>query len=398
MEEIKKQIEREYDIAIDSLRKREDFAEGLEYFLQALYSGICPQEFRQKFNKPLVGLSCIQVPLELFDALGFHAFRMRCGSLSSHRLVSSHLPSLACPAIKSCLSSFYMDKSLEKLCDLIVMPTTCDWVVKLPEMTGLEAKSLHIMELPHTKDSERGRKRWIEEVFELKKVLENRSGQRLSPSRLRVSIKKYIDAWQVFGRLIEMRREGCISGTWSIVLANAFMLDNVDSWTEKTQAFLQNFDRIEKQDKPAVFLAGAPIFFPHLKVPELIEESGMFIAADELCTSERILTGAPVYDDASEYGLLKALAEKYYLSCACPVFSDNHRRIKNIIETMRRYNIKGVIYHLLKGCHPYDMESFHFEKAAKENGFHFLKIETDYSEGDRKNIMVRLEAFREMLR
>ena len=123
----------------------------------------------------------------------------------------------------------------------------------------------------------------------------------------------------------------------------------------------------------------------------------MFIAADELCTSERNLVSTTVYDELSEYGLLKALAEKYQLSCSCPTFADNDRRLKNILSIMRDYNIKGIVYHLLKGCHPYDIESFHFEKVFKENGFHFMKIETDYSKEDRENILCRLEAFRETL-
>ena len=397
LQKVKNDIHQEYDVELASLRERSDFSLEFEYFLEVLSLGIYPQKFKERFKKSLAGLYCIQAPLELFDALGFHPFRLCSGSFATQRLSSGHVPDLMCPIIKSCLSSFYLDESIEKLCDLIVIPTTCDWNVKLPEMIGNRSKSIHIMELPHIKESERGRERWIQEVYELKNVLEVHAGKRINLRQLRLSIKKYMNAWRVLGQLIELRRKGAISGTWSIVIANAFMLDNVESWTEKAEVVLKNYNMPKEKKNPDVFLAGAPIFFPNLKISELIEEAGMFIAGDELCTSERNLVGASVYDDYSEYGLIRALAERTHLSCSCPTFTDNNRRIKNILDTMRAHNIKGVIYYILKGCHPYDIESFQFEKTIKENGFHYIKIETDYSQTDRQQILVRLEAFRETL-
>lgn len=397
LQKVNRDIQEEYDMELASLRERDDFSSEFEYFLKTLCLSIYPERFRERFDKPLVGLYCIQVPLELFDALGFHPFRLCGGSLATQRLPSSYMPCLACPVIKSYLGSFYLDKSLEKLCDLIIIPTTCDWNTKLPEMVQDMANNIHIMELPHLKRSEKTQKRWLEEVYELKRILEDSAGKRLNRRMLLASIERYIEAWMVLGQLIQLRRKKAISGTWSIVLANAFMLDDVELWTEKVKEVLKNYNR-PKDKNPDVFLAGSPLFFPYLKISELIEQAGMDIIADELCTSERILTGAPVYDEPSEYGLIKALAERYQLSCSCPTFVNNDRRIKNILHTMRSHNIKGVIYHLLKGCHPYDIESFQFEKIVKENGFHFIKIETDYSREDRQNILIRLEAFRQMLR
>ena len=395
---IEKEIQEEYNRQIDAFKERADFCGELEYFLEVLSLPVCPQDARERFDGPLAGLYCIQAPLELFDALGFHPIRLCSGSLAVQKLSSPFLPALSCPLIKSCVGAFYREYSLEKLCDIVIVPTTCDWNAKLPEIIGSKGKLIHIMELPHIKESERGQKRWLEEIYELKRVLQRHAGRKLNRKQLLISINKYMKAWEVFGQLIEFKRKRLISGAWSIVLANAFMIDNVESWTERVKAVLKNYSKPNKNDNPNVFLAGSPVFFPNLKISELIEEAGMFIAADELCTSERIMAGVPAYDDVSEYGLLKALAGGYQLPCSCPTFTDNDRRVKNILTTMHTHNIKGVIYHLLKGCHPYDIESFHFEKVIKENGFHFLKIETDYSGQDRQNILARLEAFRETLR
>ena len=397
-EKVQKEIQEEYARAITFLRARDDFSKEFEYFLEVLCLTISPRKFKERFPLSCVGLYCIQVPWELFDAFGLHPFRLCSGSAALQRFSSAFLPVLACPVIKSCLGSFSLNQSLENLCDIIVLPTTCDWNVKLPEMAGSRKKPFYIMELPHTKESERGQKRWLEEIYELKRILQRHSGRRVGRRQLLMSISKYMQAWRTFGQLAQLRRKRIISGTWSIVLANAFMLDNVEAWTERVNQIIKNCSRAQEKDNPSVFLAGSPVFFPYLKISELIEEAGMFISADELCTSERNLVSATVYDESSEYGLLKALAERYQLSCSCPTFIENDHRVKNILTTMRAYNIKGVVYHLLKGCHPYDIESFRFEKAIKENGFHFIKIETDYSREDRENILCRLEAFRETLR
>lgn len=394
---IEKEIQDEYIRQIEILKLREDFSKELEYFLEVLSLPVFPENFKKRFNSPLAGLYCIQVPLELFDVMGFQPLRLCGASLAVQRLSSGSLPALTCPLIKSCIGGFYLEQSLEKLCDIIIVPTTCDWNSKLPELIPDKTKPLHIMELPHIQESERGQRRWLQEIYELKRFLRSHSRRDFTRKQLLVSINKYMDAWEVFRELIELRRKGGVCGIWSIIIANAFMLDNLESWTEKVKFFLENYKNPGRNDKPSVFLAGSPVFFPSLKICELIEEAGMNISADELCSSERIITGV-VYDEPSEYGLFKALADRYYLGCSCPTYTDNQRRMNNIFSTMRGNNIKGVIYHLLKGCHPYDIESFHFERMAKENGFHFLKIETDYSREDKENILARLEAFRETLR
>ena len=299
--------------------------------------------------------------------------------------------------MKSCLGHFYSRETIEASSALTVIPATCDWNVKFPGIIRDRAQRVQLMELPHAKESERSRKRWLEEGYELKKILEKISGRKLSLPVLCASIGKYAAAWETLGRLIAVRRERKISGISFLLIANAFMLDDVNAWTEKTETAVKALNNAPSSSYPGIFLAGSPISFPNLKVMKLIETAGMDAVADEMCTSERIISGLSIFDDFSEYGMLRALAEKYHLGCHCPSFADNDRRVENIMETMHAHEIKGLVYHVLKGCHPYDIECRLFEKTIKKNGFHFIKIETDYSSEDEKQILVRLEAFRELL-
>lgn len=390
------EIEEECARKTDYLKKRNDYCKEFDYFLETLFLANNPSKFKGRFNKPLAGLYCISTPLEIFDVFGFHPIRLHCGLLPVHKLSFSYLPTTICPAIKSCIGQFYTDISLESLCEIIVIANSCYEKTKSLEIVKDKVKKLYVMEIPLDKESEKNQKRWLEEVYELKRNLEIYTGKKFNRKSFLNSINKYIRAWELFGRLTEMKRSGLISEVWSIILANAFMLDDADSWSDKVGELIDNYKGRKNDKEPRVFLVGSPLFFPYLKIAELIEEVGMFVAADDLCTSERIFAGV-VYKDSSEYGLLRAVSERYQLPCQCPIFPDNSYRVKNILEIMHRHNIKGVVFHLLKGCHIFDIATYWFEKIIKENGFRFIKIETDYSPEDRENIITRLEAFKEML-
>ncbi len=392
---IEKGIEQEFNIQLKSLKIRQDCSPEFEYFLNILSMQADGKKLIDYYNRPAAGLYCVQVPLELIDAMGFQPVRLISGSQVMHWLSSGLLPVLACPFIKSCVGSFNRENSLERACDTIVMPTTCDWNVKMDQMLPDSAPDFYKIELPHIKESEKGRKRWFEEILDFKEYLEKLAGRSLKRKDLLRSVNKYNRAWDVFNRLKQMKTEGRLSGTWFIVMANAFLVDRIESWTEHAELVIDQYSRGEN-DRPDIFLAGAPVFYPYLKMPELIEEAGMNIKADELCTSERI-TGSVVYDDTSVFGLLNALSDRYHLACSCPTYSDNDRRLTSVLNAMESNGIKGMVYHVLKGCHPYDMESFYFEKAVKEKGIRFLKIETDFSKEDKQNILTRLEAFKETL-
>lgn len=387
----------EYATEMTALRSRDDYRAEYDYFLDLLDLLPHPEQFRERFKKPLVGLTCLQVPLEMVDALGFHPYRLCGHAFSKQKLVSSRLPSLACPLLKSILGSFHLDESLERLCDLMVIPGTCDWMAKLPEMIEGRAPRVHIMELPRVRESERGQRRWLEEVRHLRPVLEKLAGKPLSRQALLRSMETHARAWRAFDLLVDARGRNLISATWTMVIGHAFLLGDTEAWTERVNGILEILPECAPLSPPRVFLAGSPVFFPNLKIPRLIEEAGMHIAGDELCSSERILAGPALGRDHSVDGLLRSLAEQYHLGCSCPTFADTPRRLANLLETMERRGIRGMVYHVLKGCHPYDMDSYRYETIIKEQGFSFIRIETDLSREDGKNLLVRLEAFRDLL-
>jgi benzoyl-CoA reductase/2-hydroxyglutaryl-CoA dehydratase subunit BcrC/BadD/HgdB len=257
------------------------------------------------------------------------------------------------------------------------------------------------MELPHLKDSPRARERWFNEVTALGEFLAQVSGRRLDRRKLLNSLGIYQAARQSLSRLIALRRAGRVPGPWFLLMAGAFFLDRAENWTAAVERVMAALGPTAPEAPAArggrVFLAGSPIYFPNFKLPRLLEEAGLIVTADDLCSSERIFPAHVPVGDPSVSGLWRALAESYHLACLCPTFGDNERRVNNILGTIPDSGIKGVIFHVLKGCHPYDLESLSLEGPLKGAGLRFLKVETDYAAEDSRNILTRLEAFRRTL-
>lgn len=395
---VRKKIRQEYGVGISALKQRNDYLDDYDYFLDILALHAEPDSFRHRHAGPIAALNCLQAPPELFHASGFLPYRFCSNALSKQDLAVSQLPSLACPVIKSCLSAFCLDDSIECMADLTVIAGTCDWMTRLPEMIDRRAKAVHFMELPRMKESERGCQRWVEEMHLLKITLEKRSGRKISRRNLRNSIEQYALARLALNRLMDARSRNVIPALWCMIITNAFLMGDVEGWCKNVTQLLTRLEAPQTQYASGIFLAGSPVMFPNLKVVKLIEDAGMYIAADELCTSERILPGAPVSEEDSEYAMLRALAEQSHMGCSCPTYADNDRRLANIMETMSHRKISGLVLHILKGCHPYDIGSFHMEQAVRDRGFHFLRIETDHSPEDSKSLHLRLEAFSEVIR
>jgi benzoyl-CoA reductase/2-hydroxyglutaryl-CoA dehydratase subunit BcrC/BadD/HgdB len=398
------------------LRSRKDMLPEYGYFLELLEGGLSPEALTRRTGRPLISLLCIQAPLELIHAAGYLPFKLFSGSISAASLATAGLPALMCPMLRSLLGLFMLGQEPGTW----ILPTTCDWIVKFPEMLRLKNKQprIHWVELPHLKETPRGEGLWQEEIFRMKAFLEAETKRKITRKALRDSILVYNRAWEALTLLEERRSAGRIPFPWFLAVTNAFFLDSPERWTAGVHALVKALaGDTEGAGKPGetgaaraegavrVFIAGSPIFFPGWKLPHLLEEAGLDVFCDDLCSSGRIFPGNVGLSDESVEGMTAALAERYHHGCLCPTFADNDRRVNNILAlsgsggqaVSAQRNYRGVIYHVLKGCHPCDIESYSLEGALKARGFRFLRLETDYTAEDSRNLLTRLEAFKQTL-
>ncbi len=348
------------------------------------------------------GTFCVQAPEELIYAVGGQPVRLCMGDTDTADFADDQLPKLACRLIKSLAGYMKLETPFFKRIKHFVLPTTCDWKVKHFERLNPGANKW-VMEFPHNKESEISRQRWFSETVRLKEWLEKQSGVKIRKKNLLDSIRLVQNAQKEHNEFIKFRRTGLVSGSEALLVANAYFYMHIAGWTTALKnlncAVREKAGRNELPDNsPRILLTGSPVIFPNFKLPMILEEAGCVITADELCSSERIFSDVVSVDDKTESGLLQAISDRYLLPCTCPTFNGNSARLKRLRELIRENKIDGVVYYVLNGCHPYDIESFDIEKSIKEMKIPFIKIETDYSTEDTGQLRTRIEAFTEMFK
>ena len=403
----------EYAAAAAYLRQRPDYHQVWDYFLEIIGQPLSPALVRERTGRPVVEHLCNQAPLEIFHALGLQPLRLASGCCAVSRLADAALPALMCPLLRSALGMETLDTCEDEenpavsghISEIRIIPTTCDWTVKFAELAaGLPSPPAHFLEVPHLRHSERGQMRFQEELFLLIEALEAKSGRRLRRAALVASVDLYMGAWALFEDFLALRRDGRLPAVWFTVICGAFLADTVENWVAAARPLLAYLQTQEmRPPTKAVFLCGSPILFPNLKLLRLIEEAGMYVAADDLCASERLWPGGLRIDDRSFSGLVRALAGRYHRACQCPTFADNERRFNSIrISSPSPDGLPygppngrpgGIVHHVLKGCHPFDIASLGLERQARQAGIPFIRIETEYSPEDGRTILTRLEAF-----
>ena len=151
---------------------------------------------------------------------------------------------------------------------------------------------------------------------------------------------------------------------------------------------------VARPDAPRVLVTGCPIGGDATKIFTVIEEAGGVVVVPDSCTGTKVFhidfaenTGDPV----------GALADRY-LKIACACMTPNTGRLNALSEMIETYQPDVVIDFVLQACHAYNVESYRVGGHVTENhGLAFLKVETDYSDGDIGQLKTRIEALFETL-
>jgi benzoyl-CoA reductase/2-hydroxyglutaryl-CoA dehydratase subunit BcrC/BadD/HgdB len=396
---------------IQNLQEQKNRPKALEYFDGVLaYEGgrIAElREFHERGGKN-IGTLCVMVPLEIINALGAKAIRVCSGYYECVHPANELLGDAGlCPLVKSTLGAKMVSANpLFDILDLVVAPATCDGKMKLAEIME-DWIPVVMLNVPRVKTGDTTSKLWLEEIKFLVRRLENLTGQRLKRKSLLAEIKKWNAANSAWNTFMEFRtaKKPLISGRDAMMVAQASQMDDIERWIVKVTELnseLKNMTNqgIQAGEKGAarLMLAGSPMLFPNFKIPTVIEESGGIIVYDELCSANRILNDPVIIDETNKSEVIRALAERYFFPCTCPCFSPNDERILRLKEAIRLYNIEGVVFHSLRGCHLNNLEATKIELTLGEMEMPMLKLESEYDEGDIEQIRTRVEAFVEMIK
>lgn len=373
-----------------------------EFNEQRRASFIRVKDFKQAGGR-LVGYLCSYTPLEVIDAAGASAVGL-CGTSDEVIPTAERvLPSNLCPLIKSTYGFAYSQKCpFTYFSDLIVGETTCDGKKKMYELLA-DLKPTHILHLPQSRRRAYEREGWIEEVCLLKERLERLYGIEITDEDLRAAARRRNRLRRALCSMFELQQldPPAMSGVelMSTMFAGTFSFD-IDEFTAKIEALVaQKRAAYEAgkspipQDAKRILITGCPVGGVINKIGRTIEQNGGVVVYADDCSGERTMRML-VDEDAED--TIAAIADRY-LEINCSVMTPNDGRRDNTLAMVEKYRVDGVIDSVLTACHTFNVESALMERAMDGAGMPYMKIETDYSQGDLGQIETRIAAFIETL-
>lgn len=392
----------------DVFLSQENRPEAMDYynFVIAEIHGVRPQELikAQEEGKKVFGTFCVYVPDELIFAANAIATGLCGGSQFWVPGGEKVLPTNTCPLIKASVGA-RLDRTCPffRIADMYIGETTCDGKKKAWEILG-EDVPVHVMDLPQMK-REKDIKAWADEIRELKKVIEDFTGNKVTAESLNESIKLINNKRKALSRLYECRKADKvpISGRDALVISQIAFYDDPARFTQMTNKLCDELEqRIEdgvsvvKEGTKRILLTGTPLAVPNWKLHNIIETSGAVVVCEEMCTGTRYFENLVDETKTTVDEQIDALANRYMgINCAC--FTPNTARIDDIIRLAKEYKVDGVIDVNLKFCSLYDVEGYTVERALKEAGIPVMGIETDYTDSDAEQLRTRIGAFIEMI-
>ena len=392
----------------DVFLSQENRPEAMDYynFVIAEIHGVRPQELikAQEEGKKVFGTFCVYVPDELIFAANAIATGLCGGSQFWVPGGEKVLPTNTCPLIKASVGA-RLDRTCPffRIADMYIGETTCDGKKKAWEILR-EDVPVHVMDLPQMK-REKDIKAWAEEIKELKKVIEEFTGNKVTAESLSESIKLINNKRKALSRLYECRKADKvpISGRDALVISQIAFYDDPARFTQMTNKLCDELEQrikdgisVVKEGTKRILLTGTPLAVPNWKLHNIIETSGAVVVCEEMCTGTRYFENLVDETKTTVDEQIDALANRYMgINCAC--FTPNTGRIDDIIRLAKEYKVDGVIDVNLKFCSLYDVEGYTVERALKEAGIPVMGIETDYTDNDAEQLRTRIGAFIEMI-
>ena len=392
----------------DVFLSQENRPEAMDYynFVIAEIHGVRPQELikAQEEGKKVFGTFCVYVPDELIFAANAIATGLCGGSQFWVPGGEKVLPTNTCPLIKASVGA-RLDRTCPffRIADMYIGETTCDGKKKAWEILG-EDVPVHVMDLPQMK-REKDIKAWADEIRELKKVIEDFTGNKVTVESLNESIKLINNKRKALSRLYECRKADKvpISGRDALVISQIAFYDDPARFTQMTNKLCDELEQrikdgvsVVKEGTKRIMLTGTPLAVPNWKLHNIIETSGAVVVCEEMCTGTRYFENLVDETKTTVDEQIDALANRYMgINCAC--FTPNTARIDDIIRLAKEYKVDGVIDVNLKFCSLYDVEGYTVERALKEAGIPVMGIETDYTDSDAEQLRTRIGAFIEMI-
>lgn len=360
------------------------------------------QSQREK-GKNVVGIYCGYAPMEVIRAINAVPAVLCAFANKTIESAETVLPANICPLIKSSYGFIKTDTCpFYSISEAVIAETTCDGKKKMFELIS-HIKPMYVMDLPQLPDEKEAVDNWTIMIKKVKAFLESTFGREIKDKDVEQEIKNTNIKNTMMNKIFDYAAYKPSVINWAEIYDLTF-LAQASSTKDMVSLLNDCIAKLEKRvaagiyngkvDAPRVLVTGCPVGGDATKVFKIIEEAGAVIIALDSCTGMKAFASNIAEGTSDPY---YAIARRY-LDLPCSCMTPNNRRLTELDKMIARFQPDVVVDVVLHACHSYNIESFKINEHVKsQHHLPFLKIETDYSQGDVEQIRTRVEALLDTL-
>jgi len=302
----------------------------------------------------VVGYTCSYVPEELIISAGLQPYRLPNIGANASALT----PSFVCPFASATLENILR---FESSFSGFVIAHTCDPMWRLYD------------------------------ILRFQKFLEKNCNGKIDHNALLNSIELCNESRTLL-KNIYMLNSGSkyavnASDLFSIVLAGMWMPKS--EYNAKIKELNIGDDKISENVR--LHLNGTAIY--DIDLIKMIEDSGGFIASDDLCTGSRYFWSKVEKSDDP----IHSLAYRYLKRIPCPSQGPLKERLEYVNYMIKEFKVQGVITLAGRFCDPILYDSVHLRNMLVKNGIPTMIIDYETPAQEIGRIKTRVEAFIESI-
>ncbi|MFC1669162.1 2-hydroxyacyl-CoA dehydratase subunit D [Spirochaetota bacterium] len=357
------------------------------------------EDYKIKTKNSIMGYFCSYTPEEIIHASGCLPVRIiNTGRKIEH--ADRHLQSYSCALIRGSLDDALSERL--SFLDGTVFPHTCDSIQRLSDIWRLNTGiPMHFdIILPIKLNTESSKKYFVEVYEKFRRDLEEKLKIKITDDMIKKSIQLYNNLRKTLSEIydIKSRHTGIISDIdmHSISMSSMVMDRNELLHNLNLLKSVLNKEKVNHSENSAilkrVMLSGSLCHEP--AIYSVLNESGLTVAWNDLCTGERSfsgnidLTGKPV----------NSIAVRYIDRIICPAkHKSPSARGEQIIKHAKDYNIRGVIFLIMKFCDPHMFDYPYLRQCLDAENVPSILIEMESQLSHEGQLRTKLETFAEMI-
>jgi benzoyl-CoA reductase subunit C len=351
----------------------------------------------------IIGYLCAFTPVEIITAAGLVPFRIKGDVNEPITRADTEMETIVCPLVRSCF-----DISLKgnyEFLDGIVIPHACDSISRTYDVWKytLDLPYSHFIDMPHgTGEPSLNFYKAILGTFRIS--LGRFAGKEISDQDLKGAIRLYNQNRAKVRELYQLRKASppLISGAEVAKLLVAMVSLPVAEATRLVGSVIKEV----KQRKPLpaktarLMVVGAQV--DDIAFIDLIEESGAWVVADDLCPGARELfadvevTANPI-DGIAERYLRKIKCGRTFREMEGSYDDYLEDRFGHIGRFLKDFKVDGVVLYIYKYCDPYGFDVPAMKSYIESVGVPVLYLEDEYSMSTIGRLRTRIQAFLELI-